>query len=1396
MDLFEQITSFNNLWTAWIKAQYYSSTMAPYFDRSGYQYIEKYIDEVLLSVREQIQAETFVSSPLQIVRVPKGSESRLLYFQCPIDSIVTQAIINVIGPLFEASFSNSSYGHRLAIGDTESRETFEPWQQAYSTYVSKARTFVSQDFSSWYHITDVKDFYPSVNLDILLGQIALKVKDPRVLDLIRGILEMTFLNEKEVETTVRGLPPGTIYGHFFANVYLDVLDGRMSDMTSGYVRYVDDVTFVCDTEESLEVAIIAFQNELAKLGLRSNLTKTNSYPISQPNYLFEHTRKLKYDLRFGVIEELSAQEKQASRAFNDLFLLAERQDDIEKIAQESAAFVVNFLRTTDAETLETVALTLLETGITRASTLRAVLAAAMRCNLVNPSIRFLRFVEDSTNLEKLTFLQLLPYFENIDDVIIQLLFENWLKNDNYLVRASIFDALYGIGYHLQSETLVDFLEKEESAYVGTRIVQCLEFCEPTPSWMIFPNLLALPDLKIRTVLLYVIERLFEAGTFNRDDFSSLAPTLFTTVTAGDESLIRLLSLTISYGKSSDIQQAYLALRKAIREDVSSVIFPKVAASLGRASDYAALQQLNEALVNLNLLRSRDEALDQAIRVDDPKLDKDFQEQLRRYEQPRGSCPPIQEISDAFRGAYGNLSDYAGYVCRYYDCGNGLRGTVEIIDIDRLLGSTIFSSLADWWTYIEALEQDGIIDVYAKGSCPNDDKRIYCIYRIPEGFVSIQEWLSDRNTPPSEEDITGLMDLLVTILEGTQARGFLFQGINPWNTLYAQDKCKFLNIGYALRNPIYHCKSINCKWHLTSTAEIGPTTATYFLGLMLSEVLLLDCPVKAINFHQQNREKNYLRKMLQAPKLTPHFYSILGRLLASPSSRYSFLGPLEEDIEFLLKFQRSYHSLQSSLQLHEQDGFLKQYELFDYVQFRFQVANRNPRYADASMLGRTKHLITSLSYDVQYLDSSLAQFWKTASLPLPMHMFPKYLIVNWLSPESRHLLCLAAGWEELTRDVYSKLGEAPRAPISNILAIYALYEELCAVTHSTLMHSRFLKEIPSVEELKRLRDFSGGTEAMDENFQIVWTNTNGQQLLESPYNIRRLGEIVNIIKLFYEDASVHFSETDFAPSINTLTFLLFYEIYRPRITSEKSSDSSNTSILHIEQERSKTLSYPKIWALIQLPSELEQTLGELLSNSAKLFETDRNHWLNMGLVINELRNLSPSRRLSAELGNYQPIEQQGYLILKFFPYWFRHRDYGFRVPEVYASGTLTKERDKTRNIRVDSLAFENKRYICAVLSVPRYFSSITSTPNRFALIVHSFLREYHSKLRIGIPLLFSLLATLGLFINSTYDIRNIPSSLAFIILLFTSPLWSIAPDVLLKTLELVIKPEHTQDIRPR
>jgi RNA-directed DNA polymerase len=143
-----------------------------------------------------------------------------------LDRLIQQALAQVLSPLFESEFSDRSYGFR------EGRGAHQAVRQVEAGWKSKRRHGVE---------CDLKSFFDTVNHDRLMEQLRLKIKDRKVLGLIRRYLEAGVeMPEGTYEATPQGVPQGGPLSPLLANIVLTPLDKELERRGHWFARYADD----------------------------------------------------------------------------------------------------------------------------------------------------------------------------------------------------------------------------------------------------------------------------------------------------------------------------------------------------------------------------------------------------------------------------------------------------------------------------------------------------------------------------------------------------------------------------------------------------------------------------------------------------------------------------------------------------------------------------------------------------------------------------------------------------------------------------------------------------------------------------------------------------------------------------------------------------------------------------------------------------------------------------------------------------------------------------------------------------------------------------------------------------------------------------------------------------
>ena len=193
LTLIERVVRRENLVVA--HARVVRNSGAPGVDGMTVDALMPYCRQHWARIREQLLSGAYVPQPVRRVEIPKpdGKGTRLLGIPTVLDRFIQQALLQVLSPIFDPTFSDASYGFRPG------RST----QQA----VQRARSYIAAGHR-WVVDVDLEKFFDRVNHDVLMARVARRVKDPRVLLLIRRYLQAGMMEGGLVSPRTEGTPQG------------------------------------------------------------------------------------------------------------------------------------------------------------------------------------------------------------------------------------------------------------------------------------------------------------------------------------------------------------------------------------------------------------------------------------------------------------------------------------------------------------------------------------------------------------------------------------------------------------------------------------------------------------------------------------------------------------------------------------------------------------------------------------------------------------------------------------------------------------------------------------------------------------------------------------------------------------------------------------------------------------------------------------------------------------------------------------------------------------------------------------------------------------------------------------------------------------------------------------
>src|SRR5438094_2624543 len=190
----------------------------------------------MLVIREHLLRGTYEPQPVKRVEIPKPDGGvRKLGIPTALDRFVQQAVMQVLQQQWDRTFSDSSYG-------------FRPGRSTHQA-VAQAQQYIAAGHG-WVVDLDLEKFFDRVNHDKLMGQIAKRVRDKRLLKLIRAFLNAGVMENGLVSPSVEGTPQGGPLSPLLSNLVLDELDRELERRGHRFVRYADDCNIYVRSQRS------------------------------------------------------------------------------------------------------------------------------------------------------------------------------------------------------------------------------------------------------------------------------------------------------------------------------------------------------------------------------------------------------------------------------------------------------------------------------------------------------------------------------------------------------------------------------------------------------------------------------------------------------------------------------------------------------------------------------------------------------------------------------------------------------------------------------------------------------------------------------------------------------------------------------------------------------------------------------------------------------------------------------------------------------------------------------------------------------------------------------------------------------------------------------------------
>ena len=284
-DLLGQAVARENMVRAWKRVK--ANKGGAGVDGRTVQDTEGYLKNAWADIRQRLLDGTYQPEPVRRVSIPKPEGgTRELGIPTVVDRLIQQALLQVLQPLIDPTFSEHSYG-------------FRPGRSAHRALVA-ARAYV-QAGHEWVVDVDLEKFFDRVNHDILMDRLAKRMADKRVLRLIRRYLQAGILMNGVCMEREEGTPQGGPLSPLLANVMLDEVDRELERRGHRFVRYADDCNVYVKSQRAGERVLQGLRDCYARLRLKVNESKTAVAPVWGRKFLgYKLVRGAKGAVKLGI----------------------------------------------------------------------------------------------------------------------------------------------------------------------------------------------------------------------------------------------------------------------------------------------------------------------------------------------------------------------------------------------------------------------------------------------------------------------------------------------------------------------------------------------------------------------------------------------------------------------------------------------------------------------------------------------------------------------------------------------------------------------------------------------------------------------------------------------------------------------------------------------------------------------------------------------------------------------------------------------------------------------------------------------------------------------------------------------------------------------------------------
>ena len=274
-------------------------------DKMSVDELLPYLREHRLELLRQIKDGKYKPSPVRRVEIPKEERGKVRKLGIPtvVDRMIQQAIAQVLTPIYEPQFSESSFGFRPKRGAHDALKQCQRYANEGYLYVVDM---------------DLEKFFDTVCQSKLIEVVSRSIKDGKVISLIHKYLNAGIVRQGIFERSEQGVPQGGPLSPLLSNIMLNELDKELEKRGHKFVRYADDCMILCKSRRSAERTKVSITRYIeGKLFLKVNGEKTSVANISQVKYLGYGFYRYKGECRLKVHKKSIVKMRERLRAITN-----------------------------------------------------------------------------------------------------------------------------------------------------------------------------------------------------------------------------------------------------------------------------------------------------------------------------------------------------------------------------------------------------------------------------------------------------------------------------------------------------------------------------------------------------------------------------------------------------------------------------------------------------------------------------------------------------------------------------------------------------------------------------------------------------------------------------------------------------------------------------------------------------------------------------------------------------------------------------------------------------------------------------------------------------------------------------------------------------------------------